>query len=1179
MTHVINNVLIGLNNLGRVFCNYAAGVFVQSALLVIFLLVVDLLLRKRVRAVFRYCVWLLVLVKLILPPMLSLPTGIGYWVGDRFSAAFPISSQAFDVAGLERAGPSGEMPQVRPPQNITEIDALTAPADSALTPLTWQAVLFVLWLVGVFAFLVVLVQRVRFVRDLIAVSSPAKKELLDLLEQCRQQIGVRWDIRLRISDTIPSPAVCGFFRPTVLIPTPLVEKLSPEGLRATLIHELAHIKRGDLWVNSVQTFLQVIYFYNPFVWFANSIIRRICEEAVDETVLVVLGGQAKNYSNTLIDIGEMAFWRADLGLRLIGVAESKKALQWRIRHMLNRPIPKSAKIGVLGTIVIIVIAAVLLPMAKAGRETRNSVKLDENGRPTVKASDPTAVEIIQKVQAKYAGLDSYSSEGEIISDMDMSGVDVDTIPGMTDDRTKKLRESKRLQDALKKRQTFKHTFSIKLARPDYYIEWDQKIHEKYSNTGAVWSKGKEHFLFNAKRKTSPKDRRMALASATGVSGGAANTLPSLFFAQPANVLHQLNEVRQEGEEAIDGDQCYIIAGKMANMTMKYWISKDTLLIRQRQQILGDKLEIPELSDEDIKKALESAGGQATDGAIRKFKDRIRLSQIMASKMKGTITEIHRNIVINQPIDFKPYISKYADIEIAEPVIRTPETQIQTREPQIDPNREDMQVLKGQKADPSRISGIVVDQQGTPIQGVLVDVWSWYSGNETYTDKKGFFQLNGFDPDQKTVEIRFSKVKYSPRYIFNQPLGLKNTQVILDDKTYFEGKVIDSNLNPVPNALIRAIAGPKRAEGVVIGEVPTEITSRDDGSYRLYVQADDYDIQVKAAQGVVRLPKVDISKNEAKQLDLKLSDSVTFLAKVVDKQTAQPVEGFRLSHWKHPGVDGTSDPNGLIEITGMLPGKFDFQVEAKQCGRWWSGQSVSQWNHYRIDDKDTGWQRNFDTLDFNLIVDMEPVTIFTEKPVRITGKVLDPDGNAVAGATATLARTGSGNSITGDTRYSFATDENGSFEMVVPASKEAQYNLLAHDGKYNEWRKWANGVLPPIKTNPGDIINDIVIELEKPAFVKGKVLDSSGNPVPNHKVRSHAFDKLGNRYYDPTTRTDENGNFEIKFIRPGKHYVQAYPFWLTAEQAPEITTKIIKLEPGETIYEVELVEVELVDVGK
>jgi ankyrin repeat protein/beta-lactamase regulating signal transducer with metallopeptidase domain len=389
-----------LNNIGRVFCDYAAGVFVQSALLVILLLVVELLLRKRVRAVFRYCLWMLVLVKLVLPPMLSLPTGIGYWVGDHLPAAFSISDRAFDVARLERMSLSGEMPQVRPPQNITEIDALTAPAASALTPLTWQAILFVLWLVGVLAFLVVLVQRVRFVRGLIAVSSPATEKMLGLLEQCRRQIGVRWDIRLRISDTIPSPAVCGLLRPTVLIPAPLVEKLSPEGLRATLIHELAHIKRGDLWVNSFQTFLQVIYFYNPFVWFANAVIRRVCEEAVDETVLVTLGGQAKNYSNTLIDIGEMAFWRADLGLRLIGVAESRKALQWRIRHMLTRPIPKSSKLGALGIIAIFTIAAVLLPMAKAEKSTEDNkpVATESERKPTKSLHQAVADGDIEQVK-------------------------------------------------------------------------------------------------------------------------------------------------------------------------------------------------------------------------------------------------------------------------------------------------------------------------------------------------------------------------------------------------------------------------------------------------------------------------------------------------------------------------------------------------------------------------------------------------------------------------------------------------------------------------------------------------------------------------------------------------------------------------------------------------------------
>jgi len=416
MTHVINNVLIGLNNIGSVFCDYAAGVFVQSALLVILLLVVELLLRKRVRAVFRYCLWMLVLVKLVLPPMLSLPTGIGYWVGGHLPAASSISDRAFDVARLERTSPSGEMPQVRPARDIAENEPSIMLADSALTPLTWQAILFVLWLVGVLAFLVVLVQRVRFVRGLIAVSRPAKEELLGLLEQCRQQIGVRWDIRLRVSDTIPSPAVCGLLRPTVLIPAPLVEKLSPEALRATLIHELAHIKRGDLWVNSVQTFLQVIYFYNPFVWFAPAVIRRVCEEAVDEMVLVTLGGQAKDYSNTLIDIGEMAFWRADLGLRLIGVAESKKALQWRIRHMLNRPIPKSSKLGALGIIIIFTIAAVLLPMAKAKKSTEdNNPVATENERKSTKLLHQAAadgdIEQVKSLISKGGDVNAKSGKG------------------------------------------------------------------------------------------------------------------------------------------------------------------------------------------------------------------------------------------------------------------------------------------------------------------------------------------------------------------------------------------------------------------------------------------------------------------------------------------------------------------------------------------------------------------------------------------------------------------------------------------------------------------------------------------------------------------------------------------------------------------------------------------------
>ena len=101
-------------------------------------------------------------------------------------------------------------------------------------------------------------------------------------------MGIRHKVGLRLSPGSFSPAVCGLWRPTILMPPLLWENLSPDNLRPVLIHELAHVKRADLWVNCLQTTLQIIYFYNPLVWLANAIVRRVREQAVDEMSLVAL---------------------------------------------------------------------------------------------------------------------------------------------------------------------------------------------------------------------------------------------------------------------------------------------------------------------------------------------------------------------------------------------------------------------------------------------------------------------------------------------------------------------------------------------------------------------------------------------------------------------------------------------------------------------------------------------------------------------------------------------------------------------------------------------------------------------------------------------------------------------------------------------------------------------------
>ena len=175
--------------------------------------------------------------------------------------------------------------------------------------------------------------------------------------------------------------------------------------------------------------------------------------------------------------------------------------------------------------------------------------------------------------------------------------------------------------------------------------------------------------------------------------------------------------------------------------------------------------------------------------------------------------------------------------------------------------------------------------------------------------------------------------------------------------------------------------------------------------------------------------------------------------------------------RDPEVLGKSDAHGKLVITGLLPGKFEFNVGEGESytiaevgveaykhgslGRWWSPDAVQAWQRKSI--KPGEFQRNFDDLTFNLQPGMPGVQIEVERGVEFIGQVLDPDGKPVAGATVAPAKTGSGNSLTGDTRYSVETKEDGSFQVVMPAGNDFEYNLIAHDGKYNEWRNWANGV--------------------------------------------------------------------------------------------------------------------------
>src|SRR5215470_14888118 len=91
----MNSLTETLNSWGGRFLDFAWPMLWQSSVLIALMLALDLVLRRKVRAAIRYALWLVVLVKLILPPTFALPTSLAWWL--RPSAPAPEPPRATSV--------------------------------------------------------------------------------------------------------------------------------------------------------------------------------------------------------------------------------------------------------------------------------------------------------------------------------------------------------------------------------------------------------------------------------------------------------------------------------------------------------------------------------------------------------------------------------------------------------------------------------------------------------------------------------------------------------------------------------------------------------------------------------------------------------------------------------------------------------------------------------------------------------------------------------------------------------------------------------------------------------------------------------------------------------------------------------------------------------------------------
>jgi bla regulator protein blaR1 len=317
----------------------------QAAVLVLLVLIVQMIFRHKLSPAWRYRLWLLVVVRLLLPSapqtacsifnVVKLPPPLARVE----SASLPRTPVPPLPSADEEAKPVLQSPigAFDTPANLRSDQAELLPGIARgnltrATILDWHRVAVLVWLLGSCFFATRLLWSnlrfwLRIAAEPAVTNEPARRQL----DACRSELGIRRAVDLIETEEVESPSVHGLWRKRLLLPKGIFDRFSAEQMRCIFLHELAHIKRRDLEVNWLASVLQALHWFNPLVLLGFARMRADREMACDALALGHLGKAAsESYGDTIIKVVENLV-RPPSAPGLLALSEDKRQLEERIR--------------------------------------------------------------------------------------------------------------------------------------------------------------------------------------------------------------------------------------------------------------------------------------------------------------------------------------------------------------------------------------------------------------------------------------------------------------------------------------------------------------------------------------------------------------------------------------------------------------------------------------------------------------------------------------------------------------------------------------------------------------------------------------------------------------------------------------------------------------------------------
>lgn len=383
----------------------------QIAFLTVVVALATFGLRKRSAHV-RYLLWLIVLAKALVPPLLSIPVAVlpqqerlGYTPGPPAAEGMPTEHGVSEGAATQPLRPASVQPQAASPSTII---TRAAKYDT-------RAWLVMGWFVGAAALLSyyllnTLRTQIWLRRRRMALPSESASSLEDFFATH----GVRHKPRVWILERISQPFVWGLVRGSIYLPARLLNGEHAKFQPSLLGHELSHVVRFDAMVNSLQVVVQTIFWFHPFVWWANAKIRAEREKCCDEMTIARLNAEPQEYGEAIVETLAAKYEQAR-PVPSLAVAGQVKNIEERIKTMLTpgkkfykRPSLIAASIVLFAALLTVPTALVLTARAQT-EPSKAETNLPQTLHQAAAAGD---TEQVRKLLAQGADVNAKDKNGQ-----------------------------------------------------------------------------------------------------------------------------------------------------------------------------------------------------------------------------------------------------------------------------------------------------------------------------------------------------------------------------------------------------------------------------------------------------------------------------------------------------------------------------------------------------------------------------------------------------------------------------------------------------------------------------------------------------------------------------------------------------------------------------------------------